>query len=275
MSRSIRGRHPARKRHFPYWIRQIDEAVMRRANDHELPADAGERYLWALAHHLVYRGGEDSRKSVRNQAQIKWRHRKMKRASLKQWAYRHAREEFSLDDTANLSIVGSKSTESPMSLFLVIEVDEENRDGCAHMCDAPNWEAAVEDAKLQGHMEGPNFRSGDVTVTEGMVQLCVNEVKDLLGVIVPTDTMRTLIVGDNDLRQQLTAFYREADPANGGGLDTYERDMVCEAFAQFVGSNEGWPLNMATEAESEFFLDLVRVAVKEGQLQLTPESPLA
>lgn len=275
MSRSIRGRHPNRKRHFPYWIRQIDEAVMRRANDHVRPADPGDRYLWALAHHLVYRGGEDSRKSVRNQAQIKWRHRKMKRAQLRQWAYRHSRDDFSLDEPTNLSIVGSTFMESPVPEFLVIAVDDDGSDGLTYLCEAENFERAVALAVTEGGLDTGAFgiqgayREGPLDITDWMVRACRNEIADKLdGLTVSDEDMRSIIAGDVELRRCLLTSYSKGD--KGGdhtrGLDTYDREYLLEAFATFIGSNEGWPMAMADEEEHVFFLDLVKEATQSGKL---------
>ena len=150
--------------------------------------------------------------------------------------------------------------------YLVIEV-EDGHDGLAYLCEAESWAAAVQMARDEGRLSTEEFRQGDTTVTKGMVRLCVEEIKSLIGVIVPDDTMRQMIADDRELRQQLTSAYRDASDEGSDSLDTFERDLVCEAFAIFLGSNEGWPLNMATEDESEFFLDLVRVAIKEGKLE--------
>ncbi len=263
MSRSIRGRHHRRKHYstHPHY-RHITLAIFRLARiPKPLYADRDARWEWEKAHHQVFRGGGWGHHSDYHQCVVRKIDRKRRRAQEKQ--------EFSLDRVEGCYKVGSKSMESPLAEFLVIEV-ENGKDGLAHLCEAESWEAAVEDAKDEGCLDGP-FRQGDTTVTEGMVRLCVNEIKSLLGVIVPDQSMRDIIGSDRELRQQLTAHYRETPGDSLGGLDTFERDLLCEAFATFLGSNEGWPLNMASEEESEFFLDLVRIAVKDNKIQAMPE----
>jgi hypothetical protein len=156
--------------------------------------------------------------------------------------------------------------ESPLPEFLVIE-NENGHDGLAHLCEAETWEAAIQNARDEGRLDTPDFRQGSTVVQDGMVRLCTNEIKNLINIIVSDQTMREIIASDRELRQQLLAFYSDVPADTTGGLDTFERDYLCEAFASFIGSNEGWPVNMATEEETDFFLELVGIAVKDGKLE--------
>lgn len=284
MSRSIRGRHPNRRKkyntsHTYHAIDYEDYRLARQPKPSFGDEDDGpvnqrgeslDRYFWRIAHEKVFRGGPDGHHSQYHQALSRKLERKQRRAKRKQSSYREVRDEFSLDGSTNLSIVGSTSMESPVAEFLVIEVEADGDDGLTHLSLADTWEAAVEEAKTEGRLEGPTFRPGPLIVTDWMVRACRNEIADKLdGLTVSNEDMRAIIAGDVELRRCLLTSYSEGD--SGGdhthGLDTYDREYLLEAFATFIGSNEGWPIMMADEEERDFFLTLVKEAAQSGKLK--------
>ena len=108
-------------------------------------------------------------------------------------------------------------------------------------------------------------------LTEGQLAGCALELRGKAAVIMTTEQVRNMLRGrkQESFCRRLLRDYPDATGKHG--LDTYERDILFDIFAERIAGVDHWPMFIDDEAYGESFVEGIRKAFKAGKIDIEQE----
>jgi hypothetical protein len=106
-------------------------------------------------------------------------------------------------------------------------------------------------------------------LTDGQLDCCIAEFKQRGGFVMTREQVRNMLRGENQrfLCRKLISGYPDATPNSDHGLDTYERHILLDIFAERILGRPAWPMigEIGTEHHDTFTSAIVN-AIHTGKV---------